>query len=253
MSDTFSLAGRNAVVIGAGGEIGAAIAELFAAHGAGVVVADRSTTNLQAVEGRCLAAGSPRVVHAEVDVTSGPSVDELVHVVEAGLGHADILVNSAGFISEAAVVAMTQDEWNAAIAVNLTGVFRTCAAFLPSMIDNRWGRIINIASQVGQKGGPRFAHYAASKAGVIGFTKSLAQEVASAGVLVNAIAPGPVDTAFVSSLDRSTIAQKLSELPLGRAGTPREVAPTALLLATDPGGSTYVGQTLGPNGGDVML
>jgi 3-oxoacyl-[acyl-carrier protein] reductase len=120
------------------------------------------------------------------------------------------------------------------------------------MLERRWGRIINIASQLGIKGGHGLAHYAAAKAGVIGLTKSLALEVSARGVLVNAIAPGPIDTPMVEGITEDWKAAKRAELPLGRFGRPEEVAPTAVLLASDPGGNLYVGQTLGPNSGDVM-
>jgi 3-oxoacyl-[acyl-carrier protein] reductase len=120
------------------------------------------------------------------------------------------------------------------------------------MIRGGGGRVINIASQLGIKGGRGLAHYSAAKAGVIGLTKALALEVADRGVLVNAIAPGPIDTPMVAGISAEWKTAKRAELPLGRFGVPSEVAPTAVLLASDPGGNLYVGQTLGPNSGDVM-
>src|SRR5690606_25142164 len=122
----------------------------------------------------------------------------------------------------------------------------------PRMIDRRWGRIINIASQLGINGGPSMAHYAAAKAGVIAFTKSLALEVSRHNVLANAIAPGPVETAMVAGVTQEWREAKTRELPRGRFGQPAEAAPSALLLASEPGGNLFVGQTLGPNSGDVM-
>jgi 3-oxoacyl-[acyl-carrier protein] reductase len=116
----------------------------------------------------------------------------------------------------------------------------------------RWGRIINVASQLGIKGGVGLGHYSAAKAGVIGFTKALALEAAPGNVLVNSIAPGPIETPLVDGISEDWKKAKRAELPLGRFGTPAEVAPTALLLASDPGGNLFVGQTLGPNSGDVM-
>jgi 3-oxoacyl-[acyl-carrier protein] reductase len=147
---------------------------------------------------------------------------------------------------------MTPEMWNQTLAVDLTGVFYVCRHVLAGMIEQRWGRIINIASQLGIKGAPSMSHYVAAKAGVIGFTKSLALEVAEHNVLVNAIAPGPVETDMVAGVTDEWKKAKMRELPLGRFGVVAEVAPSALLLASEPGGNLFVGQTLGPNSGDVM-
>jgi 3-oxoacyl-[acyl-carrier protein] reductase len=237
------LHGRTALVVGGAGGIGRAIASAYVAAGAKVIVADRSESD--PVEIGALAA-------VRIDVTEEESVTSAVaSVIEMG-GPVDILVNSAGILTEAQLVDMDLATWSETVAVDLTGVFLCCRAVLPSMLERGWGRIINIASQLGIKGGHGLAHYAAAKAGVIGLTKSLALEVAGRGVLVNAIAPGPVDTAMVDGISEEWKAAKRAELPLGRFGRPEEVAPTALLLASDPGGNLYVGQTLGPNSGDVM-
>jgi 3-oxoacyl-[acyl-carrier protein] reductase len=147
---------------------------------------------------------------------------------------------------------MSPQQWQQTLDVDLTGVFLTCRAVIPQMVQRGGGRVINIASQLGIKGGRGLTHYSAAKAGVIGLTKALALEVAEHGVLVNAIAPGPVQTAMVEGITEEWKAAKRAELPLGRFGTPQEVAPTAVLLASTPGGDLYVGQTLGPNSGDVM-
>ena len=152
------------------------------------------------------------------------------------------------FLAEGAKVVM----WNETIAVDLSGVFLVTHHVLPQMLARSDGRIINVASQLGIKGASSLSHYAAAKAGVIAFTKSLALEVSANGVLVNAIAPGPVYTQMVAGIDEEWKRAKAKELPLGRFGEIAEVAPTAVLLASSPGGNLYVGQTLGPNSGDVM-
>jgi len=243
---------RTALVTGAAGGIGAAIARLFLENGAQVMLADADADRLQAVESQLAAIGGD--VHARrVDVTSERDVEDLAAATEHALGRIDILVNSAGAISEAGVEAMTLDEWRRIMTCNLDAVFLTCRAVLPAMRRNGHGRIVNIASQIGQRGAPRFAHYAASKAGVIAFTKSLSREVARDGILVNAIAPGPVLTDFNRDLAPETLAGTASLLPLGRSAMPSEIAGSALLLASSPHGDVFVGQTLGPNCGDVML
>jgi 3-oxoacyl-[acyl-carrier protein] reductase len=169
------------------------------------------------------------------------------------LGHVDVLVNNAGILTEHHVIGMPTELFDQMIAVNLRSVFLCCRAALPGMVERGFGRVINIASQVGQKGGAGLSHYAAAKAGVVGLTKSLAREVGKQGVTVNCIAPGPIVTPLGGDLSDEWTGPLLAGLPLGRFGQPEEVAPTAVLLASDPGGNIYTGQTLGPNSGDVML
>ena len=234
------LDGRTALVCGGTRGIGAAIADLFTEAGANVVV-----TGLRPVQGR----------HRNVafDVSDDDAVAAGVTEARQLLGgRIDILVNSAGILSEASVVEMTPQMWNQTLAVDLTGVFYVCRHVVAGMIERRWGRIINIASQLGIKGAPSMSHYVAAKAGVLGFTKSLALEVAKHNVLVNAIAPGPIETGMVAGVTDEWKKAKMRELPLGRFGVAEEVAPSALLLASEPGGNLFVGQTLGPNSGDVM-
>jgi 3-oxoacyl-[acyl-carrier protein] reductase len=242
-----ALSGRVGLVVGGAGGIGAAIAEAFCAEGATVVIADRS---LPAAQERAAAVGAAGAV--EMDVTSPASVDAAVAEVLEGHGRIDVLVNSAGILTEAPLVEMSPEQWQQTLDIDLTGVFLTCRAVVPQMVRRGEGRVINIASQLGIKGGRGLTHYSAAKAGVIGLTKALALEVAEHGVLVNAIAPGPIHTPMVEGITEEWKKAKQAELPLGRFGTPDEVAPTAVLLASSPGGSLYVGQTLGPNSGDVM-
>jgi 3-oxoacyl-[acyl-carrier protein] reductase len=142
--------------------------------------------------------------------------------------------------------------WDEMITVDLRSVFLCTRAVLPGMIQRKWGRVINISSQLAHKGAVDMAHYAAAKAGVIGFTRSLAYEVAKDGITVNAICPGPVDTALYRGIPEDWRRRKMAEMPIGRPGTVDEIAPTAVLLASDEG-SFYVGATLNPNGGDVMI
>ena len=168
------------------------------------------------------------------------------------LGTIDILVNSAGLLTESPMQDMTLAMWNETLSVDLTGVFLCCREVVGDMRRQKWGRIINIASQLAIKGGVGLSHYSAAKAGVVAFTKSLALEVAGDNVLVNSIAPGPIETPLVEGISEEWKAAKRDELPLGRFGAVEEVAPTAVLLASEPGGNLYVGQTLGPNSGDVM-
>ena len=250
------LQGRTALVVGGASGIGAAIAVAFGAAGASVVIGDRTPGGGLAAGDSAAPAGGvgPAGIVGSVtlDVTDERSVAGAVAAVTELVGPLDILVNSAGILTESPLAEMSLDTWSETLAVDLTGVFLCCRAVLPGMLARGSGRIISIASQLGIKGGTGLAHYAAAKAGVIALTKSLALEVSARGVLVNAIAPGPIDTPLVEGITEEWKRAKRAELPLGRFGRPEEVAPTAVLLASDPGGNLYVGQTLGPNSGDVM-
>ena len=228
--------GRAVVVTGGASGIGKAIAEAFTANGDRVAVLDRSG-----------AAGS-----IAVDVSDEASVRGAFASARAELGSIDVLVNSAGLLTESPLEDMTLAMWNETIGVDLTGVFLCCREVVREMREQKWGRIINIASQLAIKGGTGLSHYSAAKAGVVGLTKALALETAADNVLVNNIAPGPIETPLVDGISEEWKAAKRAGLPLLRFGLADEVAPTALLLASDPGGNLYVGQTLGPNSGDVM-
>jgi 3-oxoacyl-[acyl-carrier protein] reductase len=229
-------AGRAVVVTGGASGIGLAIAAAFRDNGDRVVVLDRAAGN-----------GS-----THVDVADEASVKAAFAVARERVGPIDILVNSAGLLTESPLEDMSLEVWNETISVDLTGVFLCCREVVAQMRERKWGRIINIASQLAIKGGVGLSHYSAAKAGVVGLSKALALEVAADNVLVNCIAPGPIETPLVDGISEDWKAAKRSELPLGRFGTPAEVAPVALLLASDPGGNLFLGQTLGPNSGDVM-
>ena len=247
------LAGRTALVTGAASGIGAAIAEAFAAAGARLCLADRATGDgLRTVRDRCLAYGRP-VMTVHADVSDEADVHRMFAETAGQLGTVDLLVNNAGILTERRVADMPTELFDEMIAVNLRSVFLCSRAALPGMLELGFGRIINIASQVGQKGGAGLAHYAAAKAGVIGFTRSLAREVSALGITANCIAPGPIITPLGGELSEEWTGPLLAGLPLARFGQPGEVAPTAVLLASDPGGNLYTGQTLGPNSGDVMF
>lgn len=228
--------GRGVVVTGGSSGIGKAIAEAFRANGDRVAVLDR-------------AAGDGTI---RVDVADEDSVRAAFAEARERLGSIDVLVNSAGLLTESPLEDMSLAMWNETLTVDLTGVFLCCREVVGEMRQRKWGRIINIASQLAIKGGVGLTHYSAAKAGVVGLSKALALEVAADNVLVNCIAPGPIDTPLVEGISESWKTAKRAELPLRRFGTPEEVAPAAVLLASDPGGNLFVGQTLGPNSGDVM-
>ncbi len=239
------------VVTGAGGGIGSAIALEFAKQGTKLVLSDMNEQRVAKTVALCQAHSKDvKSVIADISTVEGchQSVDQCIDAY----GGIDVLVNNAGMLTQAPVTDLTKEMWDQMLQVDLTSVFLTSQRALPFMLKQKWGRIINIASQLGIKGGAELAHYSAAKAGVIGFTKSLALEVSKDNVLVNAIAPGPISTALVDGISEKWKIEKAKELPLGRFGKPEEIAPTALLLASDPGGNLFVGQTLGPNSGDVM-
>jgi 3-oxoacyl-[acyl-carrier protein] reductase len=245
------LHGRRALITGAGGGIGGAIADAYAREGAVLCLTDHAASTLEQVGERCRAAGA-QVTLVPGDVSEPDGAQEVVVAAESALGGVDVLVNAAGIATQAPVAEMEVAMWDEMLRVDLRSVFLCTHAVLPGMLDRGWGRVISIASQLAIKGAPAMAHYAAAKAGVIGFTKSLALEVSHRGVLVNAIAPGPIETPLLDGLSDDWKAAKRAELPLRRFGLPEEVAPTAVLLAAEPDSNLYVGQVLGPNSGDVM-
>jgi 3-oxoacyl-[acyl-carrier protein] reductase len=245
------LSGKIAVVTGGAQGIGRAIALLFAREGAAIAIIDRNESAGEQVaqEIRKL---HQRSVAVGADVGEEDQVANAFRAIAERLGSVDVLVNNAGIDTTSKVVDMPTSLWDDMIRVNLRSVFLCTRAVLPKMLERRSGRIINLASQLAHKGAPDMAHYAAAKAGVIGFTRSLAYEVAEYGVTVNAIAPGPIDTELFRKLPEDWRKRKIAELPIRRAGTVDEIAPTALLLASEEG-SYYLGATLNPNGGDVMI
>jgi 3-oxoacyl-[acyl-carrier protein] reductase len=246
------LDGRIALVTGAASGIGAAIAIAFAREGADIAVVDIVASNQVADVLAEIRTNQRRALFIQADVSDEASVRAMTEEALDHFGRVDILVNNAGIFTQSLLENLSIEDWDRVVNINLRGTFLCTRLLIGQMLDRQWGRVINIASQLGQVGGVEAAHYSASKAGVIGFTKALAREVSHRGVLVNAIAPGPIMTPLLESETEEWRTAKLAELPIRRFGEVREVTPTAVLLASDDG-SYYVGQTLGPNGGDVML
>ena len=244
--------GKIAIVTGGARGIGGHIATAFAAEGADVVIADVLDADTAAPVLSSIAESGRRHLLVRTDVSDEQQVRAMVGAALAEFGRVDILVNDAGIFSQSNFVDLDVAEWDRVISVNLRGVFLCTRFVLPGMLERKSGKIINIASQLGQIGGIEMVHYSASKAGVIGLTKALAREVSAQGIHVNAIAPGPILTDMMAEETEEWAARKLAELPMERFGEPHEVAPTAVFLASDDS-SYYVGQTLCPNGGDVML
>ncbi len=246
------LNGKVAVVTGAASGIGRGIAVAFAAEGADIAVVDIAGREQAASVLAEIAALGRGALFVRCDVSRENDVRTMAREVLGQFGRVDILVNNAGIFTQSLLADLPVDDWDRVVGVNLRGTFLCTRMLIGQMLERGSGRVINIASQLGQIGGTEVAHYCASKAGVIGLTKALAREVAASGVLVNAIAPGPIETPMLDGETEEWRSAKLAELPVRRFGTVAEVTPTAVLLASDDG-AYYVGQTLGPNGGDVML
>ena len=245
------LEGKKCVVTGAGRGIGRGIALAFAKEGADVAVIDRMADNAERVAAEIRAAGVKGLAFA-ADVSDETSITTVLHDAEAQLGRVDVLMNNAGINTHVQLVDMTVATWDEMIAVNLRSVFLCTRVVLPGMMERRWGRVISTSSQLAHKGGRQLTHYTAAKAGVLGFTRALAYEVAPYNITVNAICPGPINTDMSLVGSAEWKAQKLSELPLGRYGDVDEVAPTVVLIASDEG-SYYTGASFNMNGGDVMV
>jgi 3-oxoacyl-[acyl-carrier protein] reductase len=245
----FDLSGRVALVTGATGGIGAAIATALHARGAAVALTGRREAELSAL---AAALGGERVLVAPADLADPAAPAALVERVEGALGSLDILVNNAGFTRDMLALRMGDADWNAVLEVDLTAPFRLSRTALRGMMKKRWGRIVSIASIVGVTGNAGQANYAAAKAGLIGMSKSLAQEVATRGVTVNVVAPGFVKTAMTDALPEAARTTLLSRIPTGRMGAPEDVAGAVVYLAS-PEAGWVTGQTLHVNGGMAMI
>jgi 3-oxoacyl-[acyl-carrier protein] reductase len=241
---------RVAFVTGASQGIGWACAVELAKAGARVVGAARQQDKLARLVEEIRALGGEAAA-VELNLRSHDSIQAAAARAREIYGNIDILVNNGGVTRDGLAMRMSAEQWSEVLDTNLTGSFQTIQAFLPGMVRARWGRIINISSVVGQAGNPGQANYVASKAGLIGLTKALAQEVASRNITVNAVAPGFIQTAMTESLDEKIRERVLASIPLKRMGTPDEIAHAVLFLASERAG--YItGQVLGVNGGMYM-
>jgi 3-oxoacyl-[acyl-carrier protein] reductase len=217
------------------------VARDFADAGAIVVCADRADSAAHPT------AGEHQI---GIDLRKSASIAQAVAEAERLMGGpTEVLVNAAGILTEHTVVDMPDAVWDEAVDINLNGVVKVIRAALPAMIDARWGRIVTVASNLATLGGARMSHYAAAKAGLVGFTRSLALEVSQHNVLANCVSPGP----FTSPMLSEWTPEMLDSLPLRRVGTAEEIAPIILLLASEPGGNLFVGQNIAPNSGDVFI
>jgi 3-oxoacyl-[acyl-carrier protein] reductase len=244
------LDGRVAIVTGASQGIGRDCALALAEHGADVALLARTREKLEAVAEEVRQLGR-RALALPTDVTEADQVNTAIARVLSEWGRIDILVNNAGLTRDALLLRMKREDWDLVLRTNLTSVFLCCQAVLPTMLRARYGRIINITSVMGQMGNVGVSNYAASKAGIIGFTKALAREVASRNITVNAVAPGFIDTAMTRALSDEVRRQMLALIPLQRMGTGADVAAGVLFLASEEAG--YItGHVLNINGGLYM-
>jgi 3-oxoacyl-[acyl-carrier protein] reductase len=244
----FDLSGKTALVTGASGGLGAAIARSLAERGATVALSGTRIEPLQALAAEL--GDKARVVPANLG--DAAAVAQLAKDAESALGRVDILVNNAGLTRDQIAVMMKDEDWQTVLDVNLTAAFRLSRGLLRGMMKHRWGRIIGITSVVGVTGNPGQTNYAASKAGLIGMSKALAQEVASRGITVNCIAPGFITSAMTGELPEARKEKLLAGIPMGRMGEANEIAAAAVYLASEE--AAYItGQTLHVNGGMAMI
>ncbi|WP_158161509.1 3-oxoacyl-ACP reductase FabG [Grimontia hollisae] len=243
-----NLNGKIALVTGASRGIGRAIAELLVERGATVVGTATSESGASAISEFLGENGKGYALN----VTSAESIDAVLKAIKEEFGDVDILVNNAGITRDNLLMRMKDDEWQDIMDTNLTSIFRMSKAVLRGMMKKRNGRIINVGSVVGTMGNAGQANYAAAKAGVVGFTKSMAREVASRGITVNTVAPGFIETDMTKALNDDQRAATLAQVPAGRLGEPREIAATVAFLASDD--AAYItGETLHVNGGMYMI
>jgi len=244
----FDLTGKCALVTGASGGIGGSIARSLHAAGATVGLSGTREAPLQALADEL----GERAFVLPCNLSDPEAVAALPKQAAEAMGSVDILVNNAGITRDNLFMRMSDEEWQSVIDVNLTATFKLCKGVLRGMMKSRWGRIVNISSVVGATGNPGQGNYAAAKAGMVGMSKSLAYEVASRGITVNAVAPGFIETAMTDKLNDDQKAGIMRQIPAGRMGTPEEIAAAVLYLAS-PEASYVTGTTLHVNGGMAML
>ena len=244
----FDLTGKSALVTGASGGIGASIARALHAQGAAVALSGTRVTPLEALAAEL----GERAFVVPGNLSEAAATEQLFKDAEAALGKIDILVNNAGLTHDQIAMRLKDEDWQSVIDVNLTAAFRLSRAAMRGMMKRRWGRIVNITSVVGVTGNPGQANYAASKAGLIGMSKSLAAELASRNITVNCVAPGFITTAMTDALNDEQKQKLLPAIPAGRMGQPDEIAAGVVYLASEE--AAYVtGQTLHINGGMAMI
>lgn len=244
----FDLTGKNALVTGASGGIGAAIAQTLHASGATVALSGTRVEPLQALAD----ALGDRAHVVPCNLSDAEAVTALPKQAAEAMGAVDILVNNAGITRDNLFMRMSDDEWSSVLEVNLTSTMRLCKGVIRGMMKSRWGRIVNISSVVGATGNPGQANYAASKAGMVGMSKSIAYEVASRGITVNCVAPGFITTAMTDKLTDDQKTGILGQVPAGRMGDADEIA-AAVLYLSSPEAAYVTGTTLHVNGGMAMF
>jgi 3-oxoacyl-[acyl-carrier protein] reductase len=244
------LEGRIALVTGAAQGIGRAIADELAAAGAVLALADMNEAKLNEAVAEMTAAGVTAAGFV-MNVSNQESIEAGVKAIVQKFGKVEILINNAGITRDSLVLRMKRADWDSVIAINLTGAFLVTQAVLPSMLKNRWGRIVSISSVVGRAGQAGQVNYSASKAGLIGLTRSLAREVGSRHITVNAVAPGFIETPMTAVLTEEQTKAMLATIPLGRPGLPKDIAQAVKFLASDAA-SYITGHVLDVNGGMFM-
>ena len=245
----FDLTGKVALVTGASGGIGRATAIALAAQGATLILTGRREDALQETAAGC---GSANCHIITANLGDAESEAAMLAAAEAAAGQIDILVNNAGLTRDGLSMRMKDEDFGAVLDVNLTATFRLCRGAMKGMMKRRWGRIINVVSVVGFMGNPGQANYAASKAGIVGMTKSMAKELGSRGITANCVAPGYVETAMTADLPEKVVSEQIAMVPAGRMGRPEEIAAAVVFLASDEAGYMS-GATLHVNGGMAML